>query len=410
MRVRPLMCVVAAITLAPLSACGSDSSPAASPTTSGSSSATAPGSSGKALKLGLIANTTSLEGLKKGAQIAIDAVNAGGGVAGRRLELVACDNKLNANAAAACARDMAADPDLIATVGSVNSFGGDTNPVLEKASIAGIGTAPLGAGDFASSVVFPITPGGQVIVAGSVLLADELKAKKPGLVTVDTPTATALPGLINASILASRNLKLAATASIPVSAADVAPQAAALANTDGVVVALTTQLSNRYVRTARQQGYKAPVIISGTEASPESIKKDLDGANDNLYIMTGFERSSAGFAAFVKDLEAYGPGAPQNDTVAAGYLSVKVFAKVAGGLPTIDRSGVLAAMNALKGFDTEGMTLPLDFTTPGTALGGKAPRLFDNAAVSYAYKYVDGAFTPVGPRPLHIYKASAPTS
>jgi hypothetical protein len=80
-----------------------------------------------------------------------------------------------------------------------------------------------------------------------------------------------------------------------------------------------------------------------------------------------------------------------------------VFAEVAGGLETIDRAGVLDAMNHLKDFSTDGMTLPLDFTTPGTALGGNAPRLVDSVAVGYAYHYENDDFLPVGARPLKIY-------
>jgi len=347
-RIRPLACLTTALALSVLPACSDDDSEGTAPITE-SPTASSSAASGDSLHVGLIANTTSLEALKRGAQVAIQAINAAGGVKGRPLELVACDNQLNANAAAACARQMADDPALVATVGTVSSFGGDTNPVLEKAGIAGVGTAPLGAGDFSSPVVFPVTPGGQVIVAGAVLLADELKATKPGVVVVDTPTATALPGLIESSILKPRGLQLAATASIPVSAADVAPQAAALADTDGVIVSTTSQLMTRYVRTARQQGYDGNVVISGTEASPASVKADLSGANRNLYIISGFERASDGFRNMVSDINTYDSGAPLNDTVAAGYLSVKVFAEVAGGLETIDRAGVLDAMNHLNG-------------------------------------------------------------
>lgn len=405
MRIRSLLCVTTALVAVAAVGCSANSDNHSTNSSSASSGKAVTLPPGEPLHLGLIANTTSLDDLKQGAQLAIDAVNDAGGIKGRPLKLVACDNQLNANAAAACARQMAADPKLIATVGSINSFGGDTNPVLEKANIAGVGTAPLGSGDFSSPVVFPITPGGQVIVAGAVLLADELKSKEPGVLHVDTPTATALPELIDSAILAPRGLKLAATASIPVSAADVAPQAAALANTDGIVVALTEQLQNRYIHTARQQGYQGAIGISGTEASAATIKTDLEGANQNLYVMSAFDNRSRGFAQMVKDIKTYEPSAPQNDTVAGGYLSVKVFAKVAERLPEIDRAGFLAAMNGLKGLSTGGMTLPLDFTTPGTALGGQAPRLFDNAAVAYAYRYDDGKYTPIGDRPLHIYNS-----
>lgn len=399
MRARPVLCATLALVALTAAACGNSSS-------TSSSGAPSHKLSGKPIHVGLIANTTSFAELKQGAQIGIDAVNASGGVDGRPLKLVACDNQLNANAAAACARKMVDDPDLIATVASVSSFGGDTNPIFEKASVAGVGVAPIGAGDLASPVVFPITPGGQIIVAGAVLLADQLKAKKPGLVVVDTPTATALPKLIDTAIFGPRGLKLAATATVPVSSADLAPQAAALADTDGVVVAVTSQLQSRYLHTARQQGYEEPIVISGTEASPDSVKKDLDGANENLYIMSAFDRTSPGFEQLEKDIKTYDSSATTDDTVAAGYLSVKVFAKVAGGLATIDRASVLAAMNALKGFSTDGMTLPLDYTTPGTALGGQAPRLFDSAATAYAYTYKDGDFEKVGSGPLHIYKSS----
>jgi hypothetical protein len=108
----------------------------------------------------------------------------------------------------------------------------------------------------------------------------------------------------------------------------------------------------------------------------------------------------------MSDVEKYDPDAPLNDTVAAGYLSVKVFADVAEDLDTIDRAGVLDAMNNLKDFSTDGMTLPLDFTTPGTALGGNAPRLFDHAAVGYAYRYENENFVAVGARPLKIYASN----
>lgn len=393
---RPVFAAGLVLTLAAMAACGSDDG--------GSTSNTSQGPKGEPIHLGLIANSTSFEALSQGAQIAIDAVNAKGGVQGRPLKLVACDNKINTNAAAGCARQFAADKQMIATVGSISTFGGDTNPVLEAAGLAGIGTAPLGAGDFSSPVVFPVTPGGQVIVAGAILLQDTLKDERKGVITMDTPTATALPGLIDSAIYGPRGTKLAVRASVPVSAADLGPQSAALAGTDGVVVALTTQLQYRYIQTARQQGYDGDIVISGTEADPGVIAKQLAGADSNLYIMSQFDRTSAGFTAMQADIKTYDASAPANDTVASGYLSVKIFAEVAAGLPSLSRSTVLDAMKGLHGFDTDGLTLPLDYTVPGRALGGQAPRLFPAITVAYPYKYADHKFVPVGDgEPIDIY-------
>ena len=395
MRFKSALCLALVLPLAAVSACSSSGKPG------GVGTATAAGSSGPKLsgtpvEVALLANSTAVQDAAAGAQTAIDAINAAGGIKGRPLTLVTCDNQLNANAAAACARKFDADPNVIATVGLISSFGADTNPIFIKDKIAGIGTAPLGAGDFGAANVFPVACGGLVIVAGAGYLVDQLHAKKPGIVTVDTPTATALPGLINQAVYGPRKLKFAATASVPASAADVAPQAAALGSTDGTVVALTSELQSRYVHTARQQGYTGPIVVSGTEVDPGSIKTDLAGANSDLYVMGQFNRNSAGFKAMLADHDKYSPSASTFDYYSDAYLSTKIFAQVASQLPTITRSGVYDAMTAMKGYDTGGMTNPLDFTTPGTALGGNAPRLFAATTVGYPYKYDNGTFATAG--------------
>jgi ABC-type branched-subunit amino acid transport system substrate-binding protein len=391
MRLKSVLCIALVLPLAAVTACSSSKAGGADTAKSGGAKL-----SGTPIDIGFLGNSTAVQDGTAGAQTAVDAINAAGGVKGRPLKLLSCDNQLNANAAAACARKFDADPNLIATVGVISSFGADTNPIFLKDKIAGIGTAPLGAGDFGAANVFPVACGGLVIVAGAAYLVDQLHSQKPGIVTVDTPTATALPGLINQAIYGPRKTKFAATASVPVSAADVAPQAAALAGTDGTVVALTSQLQSRYIQTARQQGYNGPIVVSGTEVDPDFIKKDLAGANSDLYVMGQFNRSSTGFTAMLADRDKYAPTASTFDYFTDSYLSTKIFAEVASQLPTITRASVFEAMTALKGFDTGGMTNPLDFTTPGTALGGNAPRLFAATTVGYPYKYDNGDFRSAG--------------
>ena len=56
-----------------------------------------------------------------GAQAAIAAINAAGGVKGHPLELDVCDDQQNANAAATCARRFVNDSSVIATAGDNNS-------------------------------------------------------------------------------------------------------------------------------------------------------------------------------------------------------------------------------------------------------------------------------------------------
>ncbi|HSY16171.1 MAG TPA: ABC transporter substrate-binding protein [Jatrophihabitantaceae bacterium] len=388
MRFRSAICLALVLPLAAVTACSSSKA--------GSTATTSSSLSGSPVEIAFIANSTGVAEVTAGANTAIQAINAAGGIHGRPLKLLTCDNQLNANASAACARQFAADPNVIATVGDVDSYGSDTNPILMNAQIARIGAQPLSASDFAAKDVFPVTSGGFVVLAGAGFLVSELHAKSPGLVVIDNPSADALPGLINQVVYGPLHTKLAATATVPVSAADMAPQAAALASTDATDIALTAQLEERYIQTARQQGYAAPMVVSGTEVDPDLIKKNLAGASQNLYVMSQFNYSSDGFKKMLADRAKYEPTASTFDLFTDAYLSTEIFAKVATGLPTITRAGVFSAMSTMKGYDTDGLTEPLDFTTPGAALGGTAPRLFASTTVGYPYKYDNGAFTSAG--------------
>jgi hypothetical protein len=86
------------------------------------------------------------------------------------------------------------------------------------------------------------------------------------------------------------------------------------------------------------------------------------------------------------------------------WLAVEAFAKVAGSLSDITRQGVWEAMNAQSALSTDGTTPVLNFTEPGKALGGTAPRLVAGVQSIYIDRYEDGQwkpyFTPQRPVPL----------
>jgi hypothetical protein len=282
-------------------------------------------------------------------------------------------------------------------VGDVNSFGADTNPPLEAAKIAGVGTSPLGAGDFASPRIFASNSGGLEFLATAAFLYDDLKARNIGMATIDTPTAQALPGLINKNVLASRGATLGATVAIPTTAADVSPQAAALSGSDGMALALSPDLGLRFIQSTRQQGYTGPILVSETSQFASDLQKQLSPTDlDKVYGVTYFNKASNGYANFKKDMAKYEPSIAPSDLNAITWLSVGMFAHVAESLPTVSREAVWDAMNKLTAYDTDGMTPnKLDYTVPGTELGGTAPRLVPSVLDVYVDMYKDGNWVPV---------------
>lgn len=396
--------------LATVAACGDDSGSGASaasttnaPAASAATTATVAKATGTPIRLGLITRALYMPLGPPGAQAAIDRINAAGGVNGHPLELVPCSNDDKAATAATCAQKYVADPTIVATVGDTSAFGGDSNPPMELAKIAGVGTQPSGGGDFASPRVFPNVPGGNSLLGAVAFAYDKLNAKKIGMAVIDSPTAQALPGLVNANVLKSRGSALAATAVVPTSAADVSSQAASLIKSDAVVLAVTADLGIRLIKSMRQQGFTGPVVVSETTIDPTTVKNSLSPTEaDKLYAVSFFDKTSAGYKRFLDDMEKYQPKATVTDLAGVAWLGANTFADVASKLPSVTRQSVWDAMNQLTNYDTGGMTAPLDYTKPGTALGGKAPRLFDPILQVYADVYKDGEYPPVEAKQVPI--------
>jgi len=394
------------------SACSDDGdstpsvSGASSASSAGTSSTAATVSSKPAIHLGMIVNSTYKDVPPTGARAAIGRINEAGGINGRQLELVVCDTEDKAAVAAGCAQKFAADPSIIATVGDVSSFGGDTNPPLEKASVAGVGTVPLTAGDFGANRLFATTSGGLEFLGIASFLYDRVGSRKIGMAVIDDPGAQVLPGLAN-GILATRGAKLSGSVVVPVANADVSANVASLAKSDAQALALTEDVALRYLQAARQQGFTGPIMLSETTVRPELLKARLSPADlEKVYAISWFDKTSTGYADYLADLKKYQPTVQPGDLSANAWLSVNLFAKVAAGLDEVTREKVLVGLNAVSGFDTKGMTLPLDYTVKGTALGGAAPRLVPSSLEVFADRYEDGAWLPYEQvqQPITVFK------
>ena len=83
-------------------------------------------------------------------------INDNGGIAGRPLEVITCDNKGDPNEGANCAR-IAVEEEVVAVVGSFTFDASRIIPVLEEANIAWFGACcPLVAQEFTSSISYAL--------------------------------------------------------------------------------------------------------------------------------------------------------------------------------------------------------------------------------------------------------------
>ncbi|WP_029429891.1 ABC transporter substrate-binding protein [Blastococcus sp. URHD0036] len=329
-------------------------------------------------------------------KVAVDDVNANGGINGRPLQSEECNNNNDANTSAQCVRDGLA-AGAVADVGSADNFGSASLPVLESAGVARFGNQPYNQADFTSPASYPIVGGGLGGISGQATFAvEELDAQDISVAYLDVAAGQTLPPLLNAAVLQPRGLELGTSVGIPIGAADISAQVAASTegDPDAVLLALTQDLAAKYIRTARQQGYEGAIVAPAAVFSLPVIDEQLQGVTDDLYFIGGVSQEADDFDDFQAAMKDAGEEAAANEAAYTVWLAVHEFAEIAAGLPEITPEAFATALSQTTDLDTGGATPPLDFTTPGVALGGQAPRVFNST--SYGLIYEDGELKQTG--------------
>jgi ABC-type branched-subunit amino acid transport system substrate-binding protein len=393
------MCGLAAAALA-ITACSSSSSTGSvSPAvTIGSGSAGTSTAHGTPINLAFLTEF-STQGSSgdgwAGIQAAIKYVNAHGGIKGRPLTATECVDNNDPNLAAGCATNTANNSSIIASVDQTTLQGSVVEPVFEHAGLPEVGANAFVAADFDSPVAFATDIGGLGGLGAVAAATDLLHAKKVGFVYVQSPAAATEVALLNSVVMAPRHLPSVTPVGVSPTAGDLSTAVAkADEGSPGAIVLYTGQAqANAFVKAARQQGVTTPIIIFASLETASAVQQQLGGGQD-LYFCTSFTHSGPFYDDFVSQWAAAGNSPTLADEFAInGWLSVTMFAQVARTLPTVTRASVLSAFNELNNYSTDGMLPPLSFSKPGTALGGKAPRIV-NPTMGLA-QYQNGTFVPI---------------
>jgi branched-chain amino acid transport system substrate-binding protein len=383
-----------------LTACSSNSpaGPASPAAATSSGPATGSTAHGKPINLAFLTEF-STQGSSgdgwAGIQAAIRYVNAHGGIKGRPLAAQECVDNNDPNLAAGCATKAANNPGIIASVDQTTLQGAVVEPVFEHAGLPAVGANAFVAADFNSPVAFATDIGGLGGLGAVAAATDLLHAKKVGFVYVQSPAAATEVALLNSVVMGPRHLPPVTAVGVSPTAGDLsAAVAKANQGSPGAIIIYTGQAqANAFVKAARQQGVTTPIIIFASLETPSAVQQQL-GGGQHLYFCTSFTHSGPFYDAFVSQWKAAGNSPSLADEFAInGWLSVTMFAQVARTMPTITRVSVLHAFSKLSNYSTGGMLPPLSFSKPGTALGGKAPRII-NPTMGLA-QYQNGAFVPI---------------
>ncbi len=211
------------------------------------------------IKLGEIGDFTSqagtaYPGIPRVIQLAIDDLNANGGINGAEVELVTCDLQYLPDQASRCARQMV-EAGVSAVL--VQSLVGAEKipPIFESAHIPYFPAYALSVADMQSPASFPFVPGIMLQIGAGYLSATE--CKKPVLVTIQAPTNDFTKQLVGIGAEAGGG-KMPDVVLAPTGTTDWAPIAEQVVanNPDCVMAFMSESLNSVFDPALKQTGWK----------------------------------------------------------------------------------------------------------------------------------------------------------
>ena len=397
LRVRPgiaALCGAAALALA-TSACGGGSSSAAG-AGSGAGSHAATGSPIILFSINILSGPEATEPeIPVATEAAVNAINAAGGIKGRPVKVINCDEGTGQNASEACAREAVQDKAL-ALVGDSSAFGDTDVPIVTAAGIPLIGPIPNSTAELSNPLSFPFTSN-SVTTATEAILMEKLGCQHIKVMAADVPVVqyTLQSGFVAPLKKAGGNID--AVVAPPLTATDLSPYISQLGAGADCVTPLTSGDQALIVAQGLAQDNYAGKFFFGTLQWGQKEISELGSAAANTYLAGGeavaTDSAVPGIAAFNKQMDATGNTSVSRDMLAVNmWMSIHVVAQLASTLTVVNSGNLVAALKA-KPISYEGITAPVDFSKPNTTFA-PSPLITYNT-LQKVYKVTDGKLVPL---------------
>jgi ABC-type branched-subunit amino acid transport system substrate-binding protein len=290
----------------------------------------------------------SVPWLKTALDAGVESVNSAGGVDGRQIEILMCNDKFDPNEATACAQ-RAIEEKVVAIVGGLTPNSGTIAPVLEAAQIPFI--APAGAdgkAESTSEIMYPLNAGPVGFATAAGVLAVQRGGKKVAVVSGDNPGARLGGEWTAAGVEAAGGT--AELSYAPLGAADYSALAGSVLGQNPDAIAMSGAGSDlvRVIRALRQAGFGGIITGQASMMTNDSLKALGPDAEGILITGRGLPSSQVSnplIKEFNDDMRAADPAVNIDDIGLNGWLGVKVFADVIKGHTITDGASVIEAFD-----------------------------------------------------------------
>jgi branched-chain amino acid transport system substrate-binding protein len=311
----------------------------------------------------------------------IDAVNASGGVHGRPLHLIVCDDDSVAEQSRTCAQQAASNPNALAALFTISSFEDVQVGITQAVDMPEIGIIAASQEAESCAACFPLVGGGFVdSVAAAVMLDAYDHLKHIAILEPQFSGALTAVNAIKQTFLPLDPGSTVAQALPNAAAADLSSYVEANKSAQGVAVLDAWPQFQEWLSSAHSLGLHMQYAWLDNLLSPQSLQQGGAALNGTLIASdTQLPTSNVpGAKEFRATIAKYEPGTAIDEDALEGWMSVKMFADVARSVKgNLTRAAIVAALDRLRNYSFGGLIPPYSTNVPFKGFGGTAPRLFN---------------------------------
>lgn len=338
---------------------------------------------------------------KSAAEAAVDALNAAGGVAGRKIKLITCDDQFDPNKTVDCAREAVQDK-VSAVVGASTILEPqEVYQLLQQAGIAYIGGDGDTPPEHQSTVTFS-EPGAAGQFYGLVAAMAKAGDTKLAVVKCEVANCTNVAQYVVAAAKKDNvTLVRQVTAAIATTNYTAAAAEAIRGGVNGVIFVGSPPQAVPLLEALHGQGFKGAFGAPATEFPPNYLTSLASNAN-NIYVCYDLsaptDASNPGVSKFMAAMKKYEPSAALTAVSLQTWWGFQLFAAIAPKAKSTSSAAILASARSLPVGSINvgiGPALPVSKTSP---LAGYPGMAFDpEVAISLITNGTPGASQLVNP-------------
>jgi branched-chain amino acid transport system substrate-binding protein len=310
--------------------------------------------------------------MKNGAQLAVDEINAKGGVDGRKLQLDVQDEACDPKTAAAGASKLVTDGVVVSVGGYCSGATLPTLPIFNKANIPMIIPAANSNElvDQHLPNVFMINGTGSQQSAAALQFIEKVGAKRVALLDDNTSYSKNIADLTAALLEKSGGPDLAGRQSVNPGESDYSPNVNATIKTNPDFVYWTGyyQEGGLIIRQLRQAGYQGKIMVADGSVDQKLVEIAGSSNADGVFAtMTQTPDTIPGAGGWISDYKKKFGSEPGPYSTQA-YDAVRVAARAIGDAKSTDGKKLETALEAINGLKL--FSGPLKFTSDHTLSSG----------------------------------------